>query len=52
MELPTKNHLEVVIQEIIQDKIYLDASGNLAVAADASPDLTPMEDAGPNLDDL
>jgi len=52
VELPTKNHLEVVIQEIIQDKIFLDTSGNLAVAVDASPDLTPADDAGPNLDDL
>lgn len=52
VEMQTKNHLEVVIQEIIQDKIYLDTSGNLAVAADASPDLSPVDDAGPNLDEL
>ena len=52
VELPTKNQLEVVIQEIIQDKIFLDTTGNVAVAADGSPDVGAIDDAGPNLDDL
>ena len=29
VELQTKNPMEVVIQEIMQDKIYLDLEGNL-----------------------
>jgi DNA-directed RNA polymerase subunit omega len=48
VELPTKNQMEIVVAEIMQDKIFLDASGNLAVASDESPD----SDAGPSLDDL
>jgi DNA-directed RNA polymerase subunit omega len=49
VELPTKNQMEIVVAEIMQDKIFLDASGNLAVASDESPD---AGDAGPSLDDL
>lgn len=48
VELQSKNPMEIVIQEIIQDKIFLDASGKLAVHADESPDV----DAGPSLDDV
>jgi DNA-directed RNA polymerase subunit omega len=49
VELPTKNQMEIVVAEIMQDKIFLDASGNLAVVSDASPD---TGDTGPTLDDL
>lgn len=50
VELQTKNPMETVIQEIIQNKIYLDTSGRLAITAkESSHDLV---DAGPNLDDL
>jgi DNA-directed RNA polymerase subunit omega len=49
VELPTKNQMEIVVAEIMQDKIYLDASGNLAVSSDESPD---VGDTGPSLDDL
>jgi DNA-directed RNA polymerase subunit omega len=49
VELPTKNQMEIVVAEIMQDKIFLDASGNLAVVSDASPD---TGDQGPTLDDL
>ncbi|HEV8003187.1 MAG TPA: DNA-directed RNA polymerase subunit omega [Planctomycetaceae bacterium] len=49
VELPTKNQMEIVVAEIMQDKIFLDASGNLAVASDESPD---SGDTGPSLDDL
>jgi hypothetical protein len=42
--------MEVVIQEIMQDKIYLDPQGKLAVVVDEGPDQSA--DAGPNLDDL
>jgi DNA-directed RNA polymerase subunit omega len=41
--------MEIVVAEIMQDKIFLDASGNLAVASDESPD---SGDTGPSLDDL
>ncbi len=54
VELPTKNQMEVVVQEIMQDKIFLDASGELAITDEG----LPLEagagqgDAGPTLDDL
>jgi len=51
VELQTKNQMEIVVAEIMQDKIFLDASGNLAVTTDESPDLSTI-DAGPSLDDL
>ncbi len=52
VEMQTKNQMEIVIQEILQDKIFLDASGN--VKSNVSID-NPDEGAdigGPNLDDL
>jgi DNA-directed RNA polymerase subunit omega len=52
VELPTKNPMEIVVAEIMQDKIYLDTSGNLAVASDQSPDVGSLGDSGPTLDDL
>jgi len=47
IELPSKSHMEVVVQEIIQDKIYLDPTGNVAVREEGAG-----ADAGPSLDDL
>ena len=44
--------MEIVVAEIMQDKIYLDTSGNLAVASDESPDVGSFGDKGPTLDDL
>ena len=52
VELPTKNPMEIVVAEIMQDKIYLDMSGNVAVASDQSPDVAALGDSGPTLDDL
>ncbi|MBA3312582.1 MAG: DNA-directed RNA polymerase subunit omega [Planctomycetota bacterium] len=54
VELQTKNLMEVVVAEILQDKIYLDASGTLRERAVASVfDGGPSpEDAGPSLEDL
>jgi DNA-directed RNA polymerase subunit omega len=52
VELPTKNAMEIVVAEIMQDKIFLDTSGNLAVAGDESPDVGVLGDSGPSLDDL
>ena len=53
VELSSKNTMEIVVAEIMNDKIYLDMSGNLAVVDDASPSLDQLtDDAGPGLDDL
>lgn len=46
VEMQTKNHMEVVVQEILQDKIFLDATGNVGTREVAD------QDAGPTLDDL
>jgi DNA-directed RNA polymerase subunit omega len=48
VELQSNNAMEIVIQEIVHDKIFLDAAGNLATAEDAGEE----RDAGPSLDDL
>ena len=50
IELTTKNPMEVVIQEIMQDKIYLDPTGKMVVAGEEGPDTGA--DAGPSLEDL
>lgn len=42
----TKTPMEIVVEEIMTDKIYLDKSGELIVAGEELPD------AGPSLDDL
>jgi len=54
VELPTRNHMEVVIAEIMQDKIFLDATGELSINEDGSPVIPDVVvgDAGPTLDDL
>lgn len=51
IEIQTRNPMEIVVQEIIQDKIFLDTSGNVAIRRTEDPD-RPMRDAGPTLDDL
>ena len=38
VDLKTDNKLEIVIQEIIQDKIYLDPQGKVAIAGEQGPD--------------
>ncbi len=52
VEIPTKDSMKIVIREIMEDKIYLDNSGNVAIASDDHPDILGGEDAGPSLDDL
>lgn len=52
IELQTKNTMEIVVQEILQDKIFLDRDGNVGVADDAPNPIKEFDDAGPNLDDL
>jgi DNA-directed RNA polymerase subunit omega len=45
VDLKTDNKLEIVIQEIIQDKIYLDTSANLKITGE-----TPIAGGPPELD--
>ncbi len=53
VELPTKNMMEVVVQEIMQNKIYLDRSGRLQVNEGAPVGLGAItDDSGPSLDDI
>jgi DNA-directed RNA polymerase subunit omega len=53
VDLTTNNLMEIVVQEIVQNKIFLDTSGKLAIAADGSPDVkASRRDAGPSLDEL
>jgi DNA-directed RNA polymerase subunit omega len=42
IDLKTNNKMHIVIQEILQDKIYLDAQMNVQIAAGAEP-LPPAE---------
>ena len=51
VEIQSKDAMEIVIREIMEDKIYLDNTGNLAITADEGPDVNGV-DAGPGLDDL
>jgi len=50
VDAPGKPGMQTVIQEILQDKIYLDSSQNVVMAVDDAPDIA--DDGGPNLDDL
>lgn len=50
VDIQTKNPMEVVVQEIMQDKIYLDASG--AVIARVDENRVRHFDSGPSLDDM
>jgi DNA-directed RNA polymerase subunit omega len=52
VEIQTKNPMEVVIQEIIQDKIFLDASGAVVTRPDNNTARERHFDSGPSLDDL
>lgn len=54
VEMQTKNHMEIVVQEIMEDKIYLDQSGEVAIAEEEVSPLEGIEydDAGPSLEDL
>ncbi|MGE3314890.1 MAG: DNA-directed RNA polymerase subunit omega [Planctomycetaceae bacterium] len=51
VELNTKNMMEVVVAEIMQDKIFLDASGALVTAEEAA-EAGRITAGGPTLDDL
>lgn len=57
VDLQTKDLMQIVVAEIMLDKVYLDASGNLKAVADDSPlvdklDRLLADDGGPGLDDL
>ena len=53
VESPTKTNMEIVVAEIMGDKIYLDAAGDVAVRAGDTPDSEPVSgDAGPSLKDI
>jgi DNA-directed RNA polymerase subunit omega len=51
IELQTKNQMEIVIQEIINDKIFLDTTGRMVIAGE-EPREGATKDAGPSLEDL
>lgn len=54
MDLQTKNQMEIVLAEILNDKIYLDTSGNVRAASDTSAgvDVDIPEEGGPTLEDI
>ncbi|MBW3541360.1 MAG: DNA-directed RNA polymerase subunit omega [Planctomycetes bacterium] len=47
IDVPTKNLMEIVVAEIMHDKIYLDMAGEVAIVGDRGPG-----DHGPSLEDL
>jgi DNA-directed RNA polymerase subunit omega len=57
VDLQTKNLMEIVVAEIMHDKIYLDTSGNVKAVDDESSLVDKMDrylaqDGGPGVDDL
>ena len=57
VDLQTKNLMEIVVAEIMHDKIYLDSSGNIKAVDDDSSlvdklDKLLAQDGGPGIDDL
>jgi DNA-directed RNA polymerase subunit omega len=53
VDLQTKNLMEIVVAEIMQDKIFLDASDNVRTVKDESSLVDKLlRDQGPSLDDL
>ncbi len=57
VDLQTKDLMQIVVAEIMTDKIYLDATGNLKAVQDDSAlvdklDRLLAEDGGPGIDDL
>jgi DNA-directed RNA polymerase subunit omega len=52
VEMPTNNMMEIVVQEIMQNKIYLDRSGRVQATKGAAGLGAIQGDAGPSLDDI
>jgi DNA-directed RNA polymerase subunit omega len=50
VDLPTKNMMEIVVHEIMENKIYLDRSGRVQTKAAGLGAI--QGDAGPTLDDI
>ena len=57
VDMQTKDLMQIVVAEIMNDKIYLDTSGTVKIAEDESETVDSLEalladDAGPGIDDL
>ena len=53
VDIQTKNLMEIVVAEIMQDKIFLDATENVRTIKDDSSLVDKLlRDQGPTLDDL
>ncbi|MGV2334472.1 MAG UNVERIFIED_CONTAM: DNA-directed RNA polymerase subunit omega [Planctomycetaceae bacterium] len=53
VDIQTKNLMEIVVAEIMQDKIFLDATENVRTAKDESSLVDKyLREQGPSLDDL
>ncbi|MFK7778026.1 MAG: DNA-directed RNA polymerase subunit omega [Gimesia sp.] len=53
VDLQTENQLEIVVREIMEDKIYLDQSGEVAIVEETKPlDGVDYDDKGPSLEDI
>jgi DNA-directed RNA polymerase subunit omega len=52
VDLQTKDQMKIVVEEIMQNKVYLDDAGRLAITADGRPLSDVVDDAGPSLSDL
>ncbi len=57
VDLQTKDLMQVVVAEIMEDKIYLDTSGTVKIVEDESETVDALEallaeDDGPGIDDL
>lgn len=50
VECQGKPNMSTVIEEILTDKIYLDASQNVIIAKDNAPSLDRLLEDGPDLD--
>lgn len=50
VECQGKPTMATVVEEILTDKIYLDASENVIIAADDAPGLDRLLEDGPDLD--
>lgn len=57
VDMQTKDLMQIVVAEIMNDKIYLDTSGTVKIAEDESETVDSLEalladDEGPGIDDL
>ncbi len=47
VELDTQNKMRIVLQEILQDKIYLDASSDVRITGEGSDEAGGLGDVNP-----